>query len=199
MVAAGAQNGLHLFPGARNPAAVRALMQKISILPREAFTTELPRLEHLVPMGKIKLATVHHSGLPEPWLEDDFAATARHLEEIRCLHCDPAGRNWADIAYHYAVDRMGRVWQLRDLRFQGAHVKNHNSNNMGVVVLGNFDIQEPPPPQAATLFLLLQFIVRGYDLGGICTHQQIADTPTSCPGKHLRRLLDRHSGDFKKG
>jgi hypothetical protein len=194
----GALKTLALFPGVRSTVVVQALLDKVKILPRAAFTTRSPRREHLVPMKKIQLVTVHHSGFPNLWLEDDFDATARHLEEIRALHCDPAGRNWADIAYHYAVDRMGRVWQLRDLRFQGAHVRNHNANNLGLVVLGNFDLQEPAPPQIDALFLLLKFIVRGYDLDGICTHQQLADTPTSCPGLYLQQILQRHADDFKK-
>ncbi len=191
-------DNLQYFPEAKASAEALGILHNMVIIPRCSFTTALPRTEKLLPMGNIQRVTVHHTGFPEPWLDDDLSATAQHLEQIRQIHCDPAGRNWADIAYHYAVDRMGRVWQLRDLKFQGAHVKNHNAHNIGIVALGNFDLQDPPEMQVVALLALLNFMVNAYGLSDISTHRQLADSPTSCPGTRLQRRIDQHAKDLKK-
>ncbi len=198
MTQAGDDGQLKYFPGAKPTVDGLAILETLEIVSRSKFTMAEPRVGQLAPMGTIQMVTVHHTGFPQAWLVDGFSATARHLEEIRQLHCDSAGRNWADIAYHFAVDRRGRVWQLRDVRYQGAHVKNHNANNIGVVALGNFDLQQPPPMQSDALLALLEFMISAYGLSDITTHRQLADTPTSCPGANLQRLLDRHARNLKK-
>lgn len=180
------------FPGAKPSQNGQAILKSLALIERGAFTTAVPRVENLLPMGTLRHATVHHTGFPERFLTDDFAATATHLLEIQTLHCDPAGRNWADIGYHYAVDRMGRIWQLRDLRFQGAHVKNHNAHNAGIVVLGNFDLQTPTTQQTTALSALLNFMRDAFHPIHVATHRELSDTPTSCPGTYLQMFIDQH-------
>lgn len=180
------------FPGANPSQNGIAILNALALVERCAFTTTAPRVENLLPMGTLRNATVHHTGFPEPFLTDEFAATATHLLEIQTLHCDPGGRNWADIGYHYAVDRTGRIWQLRDLRFQGAHVKNHNAHNAGIVVLGNFDLQTPTTQQTTALTALLNFMRDAFHPINVATHRELADMPTSCPGKYLQMFMDQN-------
>lgn len=201
MTQCGSPSAPDFFPGARPSRAGMAMRETMSLFPRAAFTTIAPRLENLFPMRAVEKLTVHHTGFPEPWLGDELTATARHLEDILMLHMDSTGRNWADIGYHYAVDRMGRIWQLRDLRYQGAHVKNHNSHNIGIVVLGNFDLQIPPQSQLTALEALLRFMLNAFPGIHIGTHRELADSPTSCPGQYLQLFMDQHidwlSKEFK--
>ena len=161
---------------------------------RRAFTTAPAPAARLVLMGPIRRVTVHHTGFPEAFWKSSRRETATHLEEIRRFHTTPApqGRGWADIGYHFAIDRVGRIWQLRPLQFQGAHVKNHNDHNVGVVVLGNFDIQKPPPRQLDGLVKFLTGFCRIYHLPprAIFTHRELADQPTSCPGHTLQQWLN---------
>jgi hypothetical protein len=192
MVRSGTELKLIFFPGAKGTAAGIALLETLELVPRAGFTAALPRMEDIRPMGDIREITVHHTGFPEAWLADDMAATANHLAEIQTLHSDPTGRNWADIGYHYAVDRMGRIWQLRDLRFQGAHVKNHNAHNAGIVVLGNFDWQTPTTQQTTALTTLLNFMRDAFHPIHVATHRELADSPTSCPGKYLQMFMDQN-------
>ncbi|MFN9956771.1 MAG: peptidoglycan recognition family protein, partial [bacterium] len=85
------------------------------------------------PMLKPRYITVHHDGMTPFWGKTETEAKAR-IELIRNGH---RGKGWADIGYHYVVDRNGTVWQGRDLtRWQGAHVKERNEHNIGVVCLG---------------------------------------------------------------
>ncbi len=180
------------FPGANPSQKGMALLKSLALVGRSAFTTTGPCLENLLPMGTLSDVTVHHTGFPDPFLTDDFAATATHLLEIQTLHRDPAGRNWADIGYHFAVDRLGRIWQLRGLRFQGAHVRNHNAHNAGIVVLGNFDLQTPTTQQTTALTALLNFMRDAFRPINVATHRELADTPTSCPGKYLQMFMEQN-------
>jgi len=146
----------------------------------------------MVPLGRCNAITVHHSGFP-----DGFTATAvedviTNLQMIASFHTDvpPKGRGWADIGYHFAVDPAGRVWELRSIQFQGAHVKNHNAANIGVVCLGNFDLHPVPDAQLAALRQLIHDLQKQYGGLRVCGHCELADDATSCPGANLRACLD---------
>jgi hypothetical protein len=177
-----------VFPDLTHPHVAGLAMGTLAILPRVAFTSATPTAA-MTPMGLIERVTIHHSGFPQAWTLDDQGPTAEHLEFIRRFHTDapPAGRGWADIGYHFAVDRAGRVWQGRSLLYQGAHVRNHNQNNVGIVVLGNFDLQSPTPDQVHGLTDLVTYLRCIYMMGQmeIWTHRELADEPTSCPGETL--------------
>ncbi len=177
-----------VFPGPPHLRVAGAAIKVPAILPRSAFTQAAPTAA-MTPMGLIERATIHHSGFPQAWTLDDQGPTAEHLEFIRRFHTDapPAGRGWADIGYHFAVDRAGRVWQGRSLLYQGAHVRNHNQHNVGIVVLGNFDLQSPTPAQVHGLTDLVTYLRCIYMMGqmDIWTHHELADEPTSCPGEVL--------------
>ncbi len=142
-------------------------------------------------MGQISRLTVHHTA--GELQTDAWAPTAGELESIREFHSGTGSkdRKWADIAYHFAIDRAGRVWQARPLAYQGAHVRQHNAHNMGIVLLGNFDIQSPSAAQLTALREFVGFVRRlyGIPLSEIHTHGELADT--ECPGKLLQAYMDR--------
>ncbi|MEE9213111.1 MAG: peptidoglycan recognition family protein [Phycisphaeraceae bacterium] len=134
-------------------------------------------------MGKIDRITVHHEGY-RPVYFSDMASTAERLELIRQSHL--SRMRAGDIGYHYVIDRAGRLWECRDFHYQGAHVKNNNEHNLGVMVLGNFDRQQPTDAQIVTLRDTLSKLMRHYrvPVNRVYTHQEI--TPTACPGKKLQ-------------
>ena len=111
-------------------------------------------------MTRIRYITVHHDGM-RPFLGNHQRDAAARLEAIRRGH---RGSNWGDIGYHYAVDRSGTVWEARPLVFQGAHVKDHNEGNIGVVVLGNFDEQRPTNAQIEGLRRHVTQLMRTYHI-----------------------------------
>jgi hypothetical protein len=113
-------------PPSKPPAGVTAAPAfgtgAFGIYPRSAWTSVGPRMGQIEPMNGVKLMTFHHSGDQHggrdvPFVADGFAETVQHLELVRQYHTQ--GRRWADIAYHFAIDRAGRVFQLRSLNFQG--------------------------------------------------------------------------------
>jgi hypothetical protein len=99
------------------------------------------------------------------------------------------GRRWADIGYHYVIDPAGRVWEGRPTRLQGAHVKDHNENNLGIVVLGNFEEQRPTPEalRALDAFVAQQMQRLAVPISEVWTHRELM--PTACPGRNLQSYM----------
>jgi N-acetyl-anhydromuramyl-L-alanine amidase AmpD len=105
-------------------------------------------------------------------------------------------RGWGDIGYHYVIDRSGRIWEARPIQYQGAHVASNNENNLGIMVLGNFDKQQPTDAQMATLRQALIRFRKTYNVpvSRVYTHQEI--TPTACPGRSLQpRMVAMRKGN----
>ncbi len=134
-------------------------------------------------MRPVRYITVHHSAGPV-FEAVDYRRTAERLESIRRYHRDD--REWGDIGYHYAIDRAGRIWECRILRWQGAHVKDHNENNLGVMLLGNFELQSPSKAQLETLPRLVRKLRwdHGVPERALKSHREWV--ATACPGKHLQ-------------
>lgn len=129
--------------------------------------------------------TVHHDGM-RPFYGSSEAESMARLELIRRSH---RNKGWGDIGYHFAVDRAGRVWEGRPLAYQGAHVKDRNERNVGIVSLGNFDEQDSTPAQRAALVRQVAAVMRSFRVGtnSVRTHQEWA--PTACPGRSMQRFF----------
>jgi len=165
------------------------------IIARSAWTRSQPIRQRVGPMGGVRRITLHHEGSPDTVEFTDRRATADRLERIRRFHI---GRGWGDIGYHYVVDRAGRIWQARPVSFQGAHVRDHNEHNIGVMCLGNFNKQRPSDAQLEGLARITTQLRHKYrvPIRKVHTHQELA--PTSCPGKLLQPRIAamRSSGGF---
>jgi hypothetical protein len=136
------------------------------------------------PMVAIHRLTVHHEGAPDPVWFTDAQQTAQRLDKIRRAHLQRM--NAGDIGYHLVIDRAGRLWSGRPLKYQGAHVKDHNERNLGIMVLGNFELQEPTEAQLNTLTASLAGLMRRFNLGTERVHTHRELMPTVCPGKRLQ-------------
>ena len=144
-------------------------------------------------MRYINRITIHHEGWTPVYFTDTGSTMAR-LDSIRRSHLERMRAG--DIGYHYVIDRAGRVWQGRDVRYQGAHVSKQNENNLGIMVLGNFNKQKMSSQQTSTLQNLLQISMRSYRVrtNRIFTHREIG--ATTCPGNLLQSHMSwlRSSG-----
>jgi hypothetical protein len=168
------------------PVKVEPPQNTYGILPRSMWAKAGPDLKRIEPMDGVRLLTFHHSGDPKPFLTSDFGETAQHLEYVREYHRD---RNFNDIGYHFAIDRAGRVWQLRSLRYQGQHVRYNNEHNIGVVVLGNFDLQSMTSQQKEKVKAFGSILRKQYSLpvSRVYTHQEIVKT--ECPGDNMQPYM----------
>ncbi|MCC7407250.1 MAG: N-acetylmuramoyl-L-alanine amidase [Phycisphaeraceae bacterium] len=164
------------------PSAAATAGLGLPVLTRGQWTRTGPIASRLNPMGGVHRITVHHEGWTPVWFTGT-GETAERLESIRRAH---VGKGWADIGYHYVIDRAGRVWQGRDVRYQGAHVQQNNENNVGVMLLGNFEQQKPSSSQMVTVVDVLRSLMRQYKvpIKRVYTHRELK--PTICPGKSLQ-------------
>ncbi|GAB4386722.1 MAG: hypothetical protein Kow0022_16570 [Phycisphaerales bacterium] len=157
------------------------------VIPRTQWAKFGPDVSLAEPMGYIDRITVHHDGMPPTYLRG-MDQCARQIETIRRGH---RSNGWADIGYHYVIDPDGRIWEGRPIQLQGAHVRAYNPHNMGILVLGNFDEQQPTPQALAALdaFVAMQMYQYGIPLNRVFTHQELA--ATACPGRNLQRYMER--------
>ncbi len=163
------------------------------VMPRAAWTNVGPALSRANPMsGGIRRITVHHAAMNSSSIRSQ-ADAARMLNSIRADHVrrrDPrTGSTWADIGYHYMVDPQGRVWEGRPTNLQGAHVQDNNENNLGILMLGDFETQQPTQAALASLdgFVSSQMKRYGVPVSRVYTHRELK--PTMCPGRNLQRYM----------
>lgn len=63
-------------------------------------------------------------------------------QQLRDIQQDQRDRiNADDIGYHYAIDCQGNLYEGRDIRFKGEHLRNVNTGVIGIVMLQN--LSEP--------------------------------------------------------
>jgi hypothetical protein len=162
------------------------------VIPRSQWTRSgVARPGNIYPMNGVKRITIHHDGM-DVFTERTFARCAGRIEQIRASHLRrtaKGGGRWADIGYHFIVDPQGRVWEGRSASYQGAHVQDHNENNLGILCLGNFERQSPSREQTAALdrFVASQMRTYSVSLSRVYTHREL--NPTECPGRNLQRYM----------
>ena len=146
------------------------------------------------PMGPVTRVTLHHTATKR------LPGTSRLLNAqlLRTLQADHQnGRHWADLGYHYVIDRQGRIWEGREMRWQGAHAGNTaaNRHNVGIALVGDFDRYQPSAAQKLSLTSLVRWLcarhgIRSSQLQG---HGQVLKAftggGTACPGRHLAAYL----------
>jgi hypothetical protein len=122
---------------------------------------------------------IHHSAA--------LLAANETMRSIQNEHMDVNG--WADIAYHFAIDKDGVIYEGREIGVRGASVAGHNTGTIGVVVMGNFELESPLEVQLAALQSLLNWLARQYTLSHLAAHGEF-NPESVCPGKYLTAHLD---------
>lgn len=156
------------------------------VLPRSAWARGSPEPSLMNPMLPVRYVTVHHDGLDRLETGTARAAMADRIELYRSGH---RAKGWGDIGYHFVIDRAGLVWEGRELRWQGAHVKDRNEGNVGILVMGNFEIQQPTPAQLTSLRNHLRAVCAYFSVPWtrVFSHREWPGAQTLCPGEHLQR------------
>lgn len=150
-------------------------------------------------LGPLRNVTVHHDAAT---INRD--ASMRFIAERLLAFDRQHASQWGGgIGYHEAIDPKGRVWRTRMSYARGAHTGGQNTNNYGILVMGNFEVQEPTDAQVRALRKRLTELppaglpdLRGKPVRG---HR---DWPgptnaTACPGRHLVghvKRLPRYAG-----
>jgi N-acetylmuramoyl-L-alanine amidase len=86
------------------------------------------------PMRHINEIIVHATATRPEWMAGN--TTLEKRDEIERWHVEDRG--WSAIGYHMIIDRDGTRATGRPPFRMGAHVKGHNSNSLGVSLVGGF-------------------------------------------------------------
>lgn len=167
----------------KTPVPAQPRSGQIMAVSRSRWGAETPRMAKMYPMNGVNRLTVHHEGNPAPNYDAGPYQVATSLRRIQSTHFRTLGAG--DIGYHFVIDRQGTVWQGRELRYQGAHCRSNNEHNIGVMCLGNFNMQQPTRQQLDSLAKLTGVLTASYRIPGsrVYGHQELRST--ACPGKNL--------------
>jgi LysM repeat protein len=163
-----------------------------------------PMKRNYDPMGQIFRLTVHHSAIVDT--DRDFDSSARAIKDIQASHMG-SKNGWADIGYHYLIDRAGRIWEGRPIYIQGAHAGNPEANrgNIGICLLGDYGEQEPAGEQKAALRDLIIHLILAYQISTdqLYTHREVRKlyhlSATECPGARLQSYFDSLRAELRHG
>lgn len=133
---------------------------------------------------------------PRKWTNSIFvhcSATKTSMDigvrEIRQWHKE---KGWLDIGYHFVIRRDGTVEAGREQSAVGSHVQGHNSDSVGVCLVGGIDAKGNfeanfTPAQMNALRSLLTSLQAEYPKAVIRAHHDVA--PKACPSFDLGRWL----------
>jgi len=156
----------------------------------------------------VRLLVVHHTGLI---VRGDPRSP---LERVRSLYKSHAvSRGWGDIGYNYVIDETGQIYEGRTggKGVVAGHVYCNNVGTIGIVLMGNFEIEVPSQAQVKSLQWLLQDLAGTYriDLGRpvqfhgkkfdapIVSHRDLL--PTLDPGYFMNAAFSQIIANVRSG
>lgn len=167
------------------------------LIRRAAWRARAPKRNQLTPSGnRYTRITVHHSADSiTPQLDGTQASSGAAIRKIQEVHMYKLKDPYGDIGYHYLIDPSGRLFEGRELRWQGAHAKgSNNKRNIGICLLGNFEHSAPTRAALATLESTLGNLRGRYNIGRSQIFGHLDFRNTLCPGEHLMQWVRRYSG-----
>ena len=131
--------------------------------------------------------TLHHTQGNSP---KSYAEAVQEMQFIQDYHQN--GRGWIDIGYHFLVSPQGDIFEGRPINVVGAHVKNRNTTNVGISIMGNYHPPVNQQPARETLHTFTEmgkYLKATYDISvsSFYAHREIG--PTACPGDVLYALM----------
>lgn len=128
---------------------------------------------------------------PEWWAGK---TSQQKMEECRRWHVDDNG--WADIGYHYLIDRDGTVTPGRSMDKDGAHARGHNKGTVGISLWGGHGSNEKDQfldhftaDQERALRQLIARLEEDHGELDVIGHNQVA--AKACPGFDVPSWLVR--------
>ncbi len=129
--------------------------------------------------------TLHHTAVR-------LSSASLAPEHLRRHQDNHRAQGWSDIAYHYAVDIAGNVYELRHPSIPGDTYTDYDTTgHLQVVCEGNFEVQQPTDAlltAVAGLFAGLS-LTHGVAPESLGSHRDFVPT-TACPGGGLLARVD---------
>lgn len=149
---------------------------------------------------QIDLLVVHHTAVA---VQNDARSGVEQVRAIYEYHAQNKG--WGDVGYNYLIDRDGQIYEGKsggDYVVAG-HAYCHNVNTIGIVLLGNFEVEKPSQDQMKGLQWLLDDLANKYNINvdaNATYHGEMFSSPilghgdllsTACPGYYVKKTLSQ--------
>ena len=113
------------------------------------------------------------------------------VDEIREWH---QARDWSDIGYHLVIRRDGRIEFGRPLDQVGAHVAGHNSESVGICLVGGRGSNGQPQDnfteeQGFSWLTTIEFLDQVYPGCEVLGHCDFPGVTKTCPNFDVREAL----------
>ena len=131
-------------------------------------------------INKPEYLIIHHTGGTEA---NPLADTSHHTYKIVDEYHKSLG--WEGFGYHFFIDKAGKVKAGRAENYHGAHTKGYNEKSLGICLAGNFDATMPTKEQEISLAVLMQKLVKKYNIPAekVVPHREFATK--TCYGRRL--------------
>lgn len=141
-----------------------------------------------------KFITIHHAGVE--W-KSGKVSPEQFVRNMQSW--GQKEKNWPDLPYHFLIAPDGKIYEARSLEYEPeSNTRYELAGNIGVEMMGNFEVQRPSPEQLRSCVQLVAWLCaeRNIDVANIRGHNDAAPGQTSCPGKDFYRYLK--DGEFRK-
>lgn len=153
----------------------------VSVICREALGLVDARVDER--RHDLQRLTLHHTAVR---LDRAALAPAR-LRGHQAFHLE---QGWSDIAYHFGVDPLGNVYELRDPQVPGDTFTGYDpSGHLLIVAEGNFSVEEPTDTMIESLAQVVAWAAERYQIPVTTLSGHRDHTATACPGDALYSRL----------
>jgi hypothetical protein len=194
---AGQRNRAQIGLRAANALLAAPGTQELAIVPRAQWNARAARTANLTALkGAWSRITVHHSDEnssdPQGGTLQDAADTVRAIQKF---HMDDPEHQWGDVGYHFLIDASGRIFEGRELKWQGAHAGGSNNiQNIGICMLGDLSRRAPTKAALKSLEVLLKSLRDKYRIPASRVFPHNEFSTTVCPGSALTAWIKAYHG-----
>lgn len=136
-------------------------------------------------LNKIKNIVIHHTG--------NSQNSIKPHEKWHVVN-----NNWPSLGYHFFINYFGHIYLVNSIDYVTNHVRNNNTNSIGICIVGDFRKEKPTQYQMNGLNVLLQYLSIYLPMLNVCGHKDLS--PSECPG-HLIDMVKikcEYADFFKK-
>lgn len=134
----------------------------------------------------IKHVVIHHAAAGTQ--DGDLPYYRKFIDSVDSYHRNK--HKWRRIGYHYVIDPLGNCYKCNPYLTVTNHAKGGNTNGIGVMLIGNYELEPPSAAALATARQLVQELKAGIpSLESVRGHRDVPGSSTACPGKLMTAAM----------
>ena len=162
----------------------------LTIVPRAAWGARYAAGAGPAPLPATEV-WLHHSVTTAPDLVPPFTDEDAAMRQLEAIGQQRFGQG---VSYTFAAMPSGRIYEGHGIATKGAHTAKRNSIARAIVLVGNYDVDQPHPQQIESC---AQLLVDGWRRGWWTApklnggHRDAPGAQTACPGQHGEAAVTR--------